>query len=660
MSNDGQLHEDSSDEMLHVAYVKFLRSEPFSPTLFSGFTSLRVLTYSASIPMIVHMLGQFDTIECIFGFEGVLAGLEHILGCQKEICEGLATSIKGLGDQRKRFLLEQVHQGRAQFYVVKDAIAHAKIFLLESDTRRMVLTGSANFSMRAFSGQQAEVLQVLENDDEGWEFYSNRYEAVRRQSTNHIVSRLLSTERIPVEELPLFEEIQQSKTDMTVFLNIDSTAPTLPSIIHTHERLTDMYKVPVQAVIKPKKGRVIITPAIVGKIVQLWKNQKRTEQTPAEPDQLTLNWDSGIVLLNNKELPLSPDWTVVQSDVQCLLEYFDNFRLGFRGNIAQHQRDYFLFLCWFYCTPFICDFRNRAIVEHDYIFDFPSFAIIYGKSNSGKTELIRTLMKSMFGYFTTMDKSLFTRMHLRRMMYIHKRFPLVFDDIAKRAFIEHATDIIKDEGFTEPDYPAFVLSMNTEEHGFSTEIRKRCLILYSKASLPDYKGDARTLYKSVHAIQERITTALYHEFLRRMLEYLKTNAFPKDMLACSSEIITAIFAQASSSPLPQWCAPVSMQEDYQGRKYEKIRAELRKLYETKPSMWTVRRDEVILSVPYMDIAGLRKDIPDSILREGSRGGQIILDRKELEDFLQMSLRKRWWQRIRGGVSTSDSSNKGPG
>ncbi len=67
---------------------------------------------------------------------------------------------------------------------------------------------------------------------------------------------------------------------------------------------------------------------------------------------------------------------------------------------------------------------------------------------------------------------------------------------------------------------------NTEEHGFSTEIRKRCLILYSKASLSDYKGDTRTLYKSVHAIQERITTALYHEFLRRMLEYLKTKAFP--------------------------------------------------------------------------------------------------------------------------------------
>jgi hypothetical protein len=97
---------------------------------------------------------------------------------------------------------------------------------------------------------------------------------------------------------------------------------------------------------------------------------------------------------------------------------------------------------------------------------------------------------------------------------------------------------------------------------------------------------------------------------------------------------------------------MSIQQDYQGRKYEKIRAELRKMYETQPSSWQIRRDEVILSVPLMDIAGLRKDIPDSLLKEGSRGGQIILDRKELEEFLQFTLRKRWWQRILDVGSTS--------
>jgi hypothetical protein len=59
----------------------------------------------------------------------------------------------------------------------------------------------------------------------------------------------------------------------------------------------------------------------------------------------------------------------------------------------------------------------------------------------------------------------------------------------------------------------------------------------------------------------------------------------------------------------------------------------------------------------MDIAGLRKDIPDSILKEGSRGGQIILDRKELEEFLQLTFRKRWWQRILEVGSTTRISSE---
>jgi len=37
--------------------------------------------------------------------------------------------------------------------------------------------------------------------------------------------------------------------------------------------------------------------------------------------------------------------------------------------------------------------------------------------------------------------------------------------------------------------------------------------------------------------------------------------------------------------------------------------------------------------------GLRKEIPDLVVKEGSKVGHIVLDRKELEDFLQMPLRK---------------------
>lgn len=244
-----------------------------------------------------------------------------------------------------------------------------------------------------------------------------------------------------------------------------------------------------------------------------------------------------------------------------------------------------------------------------------------------------------------MEKTQFTRTNLRDLLYTTKRFPVVFDDIEKKRFTDHATDMIKDETFLLEEYPAFVLSMNAEDHSFSTEIRKRCLILYTKASLPDNTGAAKVLFTSVKRIQHRLSTALYREYLRRVLGRLAVEPFPRDMIQFSSEIVTAIFAEAAQAALPPWCC-VMTNDDYQGRKYEKIQAELLKLYETNPKIWEVRRDEVVLRVQQADVFGLRKEIPDWLLKEGSKAGNIVMDRIHLEEFLNISFKAKWWRFFR--------------
>jgi hypothetical protein len=627
------------ENSLSIVYAQYLRSEPFSPAIFEGFTSLRVLTYSASIPMIVKMLAQFDTVDCIFGYEGVLHDLSVILACQKDICEQLLTEIKGLDDGRKRFILEKVHQGKARFFVVKDAIAHSKIYLLEGDNKRRVLVGSANLSIRAFSGKQAETLIIFDNNEPAWNYYQHLYSVARQGATNEISQDTLTREEITLEDIPLLREAQQSKTGITVFLNTDTTTATIPRIIHTVEKLAVRYKTP-QTLPKLKNGQIQITPEVVGKIVQLVRSQKR-EDLAQEPTWFSIHQDTRKVLLSGKEISLSPNWADVQSDVQYLIEYFENFQHGFHGDVAQQQKDYFLFMCWLYLSPFVCDLRNRALVEDaGYILDFPLFAVLYGKSNCGKTRLLETLVKSMFGQYAFVDKSHFTRSHLRDLLYTSKRFPIVFDDVDKVRFTQHAPDIIKDETIMLEEYPAFVLSMNAEDHSFSTEIHKRCLILYTKASLPDYTEAARALDKRVRFLQLKISTALYREYLRRILDRFVTEPLLPDMLKFSSEILTSIFTEATASPLPVWCTVISMNE-YQGRKYEKIRAELLKLYETNPKLWQIGRNEIILRLQLFEAVGLRKDIPDWVLKEGSKAGNIVLDRKHLEDFLGISFKPRW-------------------
>ena len=83
------------------------------------------------------------------------------------------------------------------------------------------------------------------------------------------------------------------------------------------------------------------------------------------------------------------------------------------GDVFRLQRDYFTFMSWLYISPFICDLRTRAVVGGGNIFHYPLFAIIYGKANCGKTSLVDTLITSMFGHPSTVQKDNFTRRTLR-------------------------------------------------------------------------------------------------------------------------------------------------------------------------------------------------------------------------------------------------------
>ena len=130
-------------------------------------------------------------------------------------------------------------------------------------------------------------------------------------------------------------------------------------------------------------------------------------------------------------------------------------------------------MSWLYISPFLCDFRTRAVVSGGNIFHYPLFAIIYGKANCGKTSLVDTLITSMFGRPSTVQKDGFTRRTLRGLQQNYKRFPVVFDDITRRRFNDHGLDIVKDESIPPVnEHPCFVISMNAEPQSFQDEVVK--------------------------------------------------------------------------------------------------------------------------------------------------------------------------------------------
>ena len=662
------------DGQLSVVRARGERVEPFDTSLFAGFHSMKALTYTASIPMIVGLLRDFDyaDFECIFGHQGILRPeITDIFGFQNTVDEKLNKAFVAVetSDERRKAVFDSVANNQARFFVVKDQIAHAKIYLLERDDLRRVIVGSANLSETAFSGRQAETLVLFDNDDTAWEHYRQQYEAVRSVAVSRIElrGRVIPAERIPVEETPIFKEVEESQQGVRVYVPAESDQQaevSLPGVLETVVRVGNRLRRPLADVLPNKNGYVSITPKTVRESIKI--SRARPEED--EKSNVYLSYDGRQFNLSGEMMRLEAAPEDVRADVGRWMEFFDNYENGFRGDVPRLQRDYFTFMSWFYFSPLLCDVRSSALRSGRFSFEQPMFAVLYGSSNCGKTSLIETLMTSMFSFPRKVETEHFTRTNLRGLQSAFKRLPVFFDDVTRDRFNRHAEEVIKQDHIPDSEYPCFALSMNAEARNFKDEIVKRCLMVYTRTSLPgDQPAVKRKLQRSIARIQDDMTTALYREYLGRTVARIDelrergtTDLADADVLDLSSTILCDIFREhlPDGAAMPDWCRSMTL-EEYQQRAWDRPRQVLENLLsrdrytkERKPpeGSWTTSGDMVVVGVGQMGASRMRNEVPDWILDDTSSvANQIGLKRGEVEEFLGRKLlgRRVFFWRVGG-------------
>jgi hypothetical protein len=431
---------------LRIVDARFLDEQQFTWDLFNGYDNLRVLTYSASVNAIVRMLDKysFTNFECVFGYQGVLRDIKDVLAFQKVVVGDMRACIMGLKDDRHLYILKRVHDGGVHFYVLRKYIAHAKLYLLSSvDGRTRVIIGSANLSERAFSGNQPETLVKFDNDEKAWRHYSRMFDQLKNDSADEIPlpEKQIINADIEIAETPVI-------ANKTVTLVIDTPSAeemeiTAPVQIARVEKVTAAISPGISAAIPPiRGGKQRITPEVKRDISRIWlvKSAERADNRYFSLDRVNRT-----ALLSGDRFPLEWKAEAVKADATILVNYFKNYEGAFEGNVPRMQLDYFIFWAWLYFSPFICDMRSLALLQDSDVIRFPSFAIIFGKSNCGKTSLVDTLMTSMFQYTRTIPKDNFTASNLRALQQAYKRFPVIFDDIGRPAFLHHGKEMIKNE-----------------------------------------------------------------------------------------------------------------------------------------------------------------------------------------------------------------------
>ena len=644
---------------LRVVSAKFIDEEKFDWTLFDGYENLRVLTYSASVNAIVRMLDKysFTNFECVFGYQGVLHDIKDILSFQKVVVGDTRAAIMGLKDDRHINILEKVHAGQVHFYVLRKYIAHAKLYLLSnSNGNTRVIIGSANLSERAFSGVQPETIVKFDNDGEAWRHYNNMFDKIKEASTDEIP---LPKDRISVADIEIIETPVMTGTSSTLVIDTPSAEEmevSAPVQIARVEKVIASIAPFISAAMPPiHRGKQRITPEIKRDIsrIRLVKSAEEADNRYFSLDRVNLS-----ALLSGEQFPLEWNAESVKTDANLLLNYFKNYEGAFEGNVPRLQRDYFIFMAWMFFSPFICDMRSIALLQDSDVIRFPSFAIIFGKSNCGKTSLVDTLMTSMFQYTRTIPKGGFTSSNLRALQQAYKRFPVVFDDIGRASFIRHGKDMIKDE--MQPpvtETPGFIISMNAEPQSFPEEIVKRSMMIYTATALPPHKEELRQrLQSKVQEIRHGLTGHLYRRYLVEIMDRLDDNRLPEDWLALSSSVLSAIISESINESLPSWCQSV-IWLDYAEKRYDRVKARLDNLL--RPSAqasyegegqngWKIEGNKVIVW-EMRDAFGRREfdwaDVPSTLIDEdASGGGRTVLHRPSLEGFIGRRLRtsRRWW------------------
>ena len=648
---------------LRVVRASFDGEQKFDWNLFRGYEKLRVLTYSASINAIVRMLDQysFDSFECVFGCETTLREIKTILAFQQVVVGDTRAAIMGLNDQRHLHILEQVHTGKAHFRVLRKSVAHAKLYLLSSPgglTR--VIIGSANLSERAFSGKQPETLVVFDNDEAAWEHYNRMFDTIREEASDEIP---LPEEKIANAEIEILDTPVMS--DISGTLIIEAPVPeeshvAAPVQVERIEKVAAVLGPRISAAVPPiRNGRQTITQEVKREIarIRLVKSAEETDSRNFSIDRITRS-----AILSGHRFPMQWDDDLVNRDAELLLGYFRNFEEAFEGNVPVLQRDYFTLMSWLYFSPFICDMRSLALLQDSDVIRFPTFAIVFGKSNCGKTSLVDTLMTSMFGFAHTVDKGSFTKAQLRGLQHGYKRFPVVFDDIGRRAFTTHGRDTIKDELQPEvSEYPGFILSMNAEPQSFPDEVVKRSLMIYTTTALPAHEeGLRQRLQGRIQEMRRGLTGHLYKRYLSEVMDHLDDERLPDDWLSLSSGVLSGILSQ-SMEPSPEWCATVTWL-DYAEKRYDRVKARLVNLLRpaayvkvegTVANGWTMDGDSVIVweSRDAFGRSGFSwEDVPSTLIDQDASGpGRTVLNRTKLEEFTKTSLRPAgsWWKRAIG-------------
>ena len=636
---------------LDVVKMNYVGAESITwRELFSGYDSIKAITFSSGIGFVYQLLDLFEDAEIIFGCEEVMSyTLQEIIAYQAKLME----RIRKTDSASKEKMIERVERGDVRLFVARRRLSHEKLYLLKAeDGRTRVVFGSANMSFNAFGGRQREIICYIDSL-EAYERFEEAYEDLKRDSVDTITKKAveISDATENVDALPIAET---AKVEKVVYIEPAKDADEEVRFVLDTRELAKRIKpaIPITKADK-KAGKILISPEIIQKVRrQVIRDTEREKELRSEYPQLVIDSEHGTVSLNGKDLDLNPDADAVKSDVDMFIRYMNGYE-RFHGDSKGMQNRYYEFANWFFCSPLMAVMRDTALRFDQKTLPYPVFGLVYGQSKAGKTSFLETILKMMIGQKTKMGAPEFTRTAIDGLRHRVQGAPIIVDDLTNNRFNQHAVETIKNDDFGLLEhlvhYPAVVISANEDVKAVAQEVIRRTVICRVQAGLTNTEVMKSNV---VRAVQQKIGTAFYREYLRLMLgkipdmmDQLKDDnpeSECPDILKVSSEVLYEIFL-AHESELPSYIRKLSLEDYFSEKVTGKYAIQVIKTaWASNPDSFEV--DERAGTVRYdagvnWDADRLMKELPENLCAKRSRDS-VIMELDEAREFFGIDFRRK--------------------
>lgn len=603
---------------LGVIRVRYDGETQFSLADLHGAKRIRVITYSASEEIIKTVGVSVGEMEVILGHPIPAEKVGRLCAIQNLNFEDLQGKLR-----EDPALIERIRSGKISLYLSRQP-CHAKLILVEKEGERYALVGSANFSRNALKGSQMEILLRLDDED-GFALMEKLYDMVKAESD--LVRSELIFKKILPHELPLLEKASKQ----AVVVEVERDVPSIYrfDIVAQRSRAFEA----LDKTLKPGKNGQIIIDREKLKIVHLSSSPEDNSPKPF----CIREEDGALEVLGEKQNFIEEIDEEVREEAQRMVRFMDGYLSGdflYLEEAEAQVANYWLLWNWFWVAPLMHRLVRKAHQEGRSPHAYPFYALVYGKANTGKTTLLKLLMRSLAGVeVNLLSNSDLSKNVLRGVHASGSELPTIFDDVDPDDVRYKVEPVLKSlyevpKGTVTP----IVLSLNAgQNYAAPDEVRKRAFLVWTGAVLDTAKPQVA---HRVHAEAQRIllaqTNKLYRAFLPRLLPMLEREP---DWMCASTTCLSNLLKEALDR-LPSWATPVNMESISQER-FQEMRQKVAGLIKTHRIHWKAGKPTLKLG---MDAKRYARELPGWLVEE-VQGEVLILKKKGLK---RLGLGVKWW------------------